>query len=292
MSADKPIKPDDPAATSDEGFLSRWSRRKREVPQAAPPPVPEPPIATASSEPDERPRDPETGEVIDEELVRALPEVETLQAGGDLSAFMRRGVPEALRRQALRQMWLTDPAIRDYVSPALDYAHDYNIPGAVHGFGPLSESDIEQARVFLGEVFSTPSAQDSDRQLPDDKDRPATESELAQPGHVPPEGSVGERATAGDKESQGFMEAPLLPWTAGGAVRRSDVALQKTPIEDGNPDTAERASAENLATDERVSAVDATLQRSNSVGALNDGIGQQLPRTMPVRRRGGGAAPV
>jgi hypothetical protein len=189
-------------------------------------------------------------------------------------------------------MWLTDPAIRDYVSPALDYAHDYNIPGAVHGFGPLSESDIEQARAFLGEVFSTPSAQDLDRQAPDDTNRPATESPLAQPGHALAEGSVAEPGTGGDKESQPLMGAPFLPRTAGSAVRRSDVALQKTPIEDGNPDGAERAFAENLATDEQVSAGGATLHRSNSVGASNDGIGQQLPRTMPGRRRGGGAAPV
>lgn len=290
MSADRPVKPDDPA-TSDEGFLSRWSRRKREVAQAPTPPVPAPPMPSAESEPDERPRDPETGEVIDEELVRALPEVETLQAGGDLSAFMRRGVPEALRRQALRQMWLTDPAIRDYVSPALDYAHDYNIPGAVHGFGPLSESDIEQARAFLGEVFSTPSAQDRDRPVPDE-DRPATESLLAQPGHALPEGSTAEPATGGDKESQALIEEPLLPQTAGSAVRRSDAALQKTPIEDGNPDAAERASAESLATDKQDPAAGATLHRSNSVAASNDGIGQQFPRTAPGRRRGGGAAPV
>ncbi len=51
-------------------------------------------------------------------------------------------------------MWETDPAIRDFVGPALDYAYDYNTPGAAPGYGPLSESDIADAKRLLDRMFS------------------------------------------------------------------------------------------------------------------------------------------
>jgi len=44
-----------------------------------------------------------------------------------------RNVPEHLRNAALRKSWALDPAIRNYVNPALDYAYDWNTPGGVPG---------------------------------------------------------------------------------------------------------------------------------------------------------------
>ena len=81
---------DDP----DQGFLTRWSRRKRLVAEddlhAKALVQEQVPGGTAPAEPDARPRDPETGELIDEELVRSLPSPADLQPGGDLSAFIDR----------------------------------------------------------------------------------------------------------------------------------------------------------------------------------------------------------
>jgi hypothetical protein len=37
---------------------------------------------------------------------------------------------------ALREIWRTDPAVRDFVGPA-DYAWDWNTPGDAPGYGPL-----------------------------------------------------------------------------------------------------------------------------------------------------------
>src|SRR3978361_904617 len=51
----------------------------------------------------------------------------------DITAFLRKGVPELLRNAALRKCWVLDPAIRNYVNPALDYAYDWNTPGGVPG---------------------------------------------------------------------------------------------------------------------------------------------------------------
>jgi hypothetical protein len=38
----------------------------------------------------------------------------------------------------LRKSWALDPAVRNYVSPALDYAYDWNAPGGVPGAGELA----------------------------------------------------------------------------------------------------------------------------------------------------------
>lgn len=111
----------------DEGFLSRWSRLKRE-------PVPAPEPATPAAEP-AAPAPPE-GKALDD-LLAQLPNIEDLVPGQSLSAFMQPWVPTPLRNAALQRMWLLDPAIRDYVSPALDYAYDYNTPGGAPGFGTM-----------------------------------------------------------------------------------------------------------------------------------------------------------
>ena len=46
-------------------------------------------------------------------------------------------MPEHLRNAALRKSWALDPAIRNYVNPALEYAYDWNTPGGVPGGGEL-----------------------------------------------------------------------------------------------------------------------------------------------------------
>ncbi len=112
---------------ADKGFLSRWSRLKR---QPAPAPEAAPPAAEPAASPV-----PE-GKALDD-LLAQLPRVEDLVPGQSLSAFMQPWVPTGVRNAALQRMWLLDPAIRDYVSPALDYAYDYNTPGAAPGFGPM-----------------------------------------------------------------------------------------------------------------------------------------------------------
>jgi hypothetical protein len=63
-----------------------------------------------------------------------LPPVETIGPETDLSPWLKPGVPAALKNAAMRRKWLSLPAIRDYVDPALDYAWDWNtakpVPGA------------------------------------------------------------------------------------------------------------------------------------------------------------------
>jgi hypothetical protein len=107
----------------DKGFLSRWSQRKHEAKQ----PEREAPAAEADGAP-------ETESATEPEFdLSSLPKLEDLTETTDITAFLRKGVPENLRNAALRKSWALDPAIRNYVNPALDYAYDWNTPGGVPG---------------------------------------------------------------------------------------------------------------------------------------------------------------
>jgi len=53
-----------------------------------------------------------------------LPDPDTLEAGDDFTAFMKRAVPERLRRRALRRLWLSNPALAN-LDGMVDYGEDF-----------------------------------------------------------------------------------------------------------------------------------------------------------------------
>jgi len=115
-----------------EGFLSRWSRRKRAAISTPPPePAPEMPAAAPPAE------------ALPEFEPASLPPIESLTAESDITPFLRPQVPAALRTAALRRAWTLDPAIRDYVGPA-DYAWDYNAPDGMAGFSLELGGDVKR----------------------------------------------------------------------------------------------------------------------------------------------------
>jgi hypothetical protein len=57
-----------------------------------------------------------------------LPPLESLGPDSDYTVFLKKGVPEALKLAALRQAWMSDPFIRDFRSPAIDYGWDFTTP--------------------------------------------------------------------------------------------------------------------------------------------------------------------
>ncbi|TGD96251.1 DUF3306 domain-containing protein [Methylobacterium nonmethylotrophicum] len=140
-----------------DGFLTRWSRRKRDEarrPVAAPPDAPDAAVPTsAEAAPAE-----DEGSLSPEELAQ-LPSLATLTAATDLTPFLRAGVPRALRNAALRRMWSVDPAIRDFVSEAREYAYDWNTPGGVPGTGgAISAEDV---RAMVERVFGSEEKEDA-----------------------------------------------------------------------------------------------------------------------------------
>ncbi len=142
------------------GFLGRWSRRKldarneaeKSAAEAAHPETPvlaspvsgAVPAAALSTETEPGPEKRNEGETNAAEetfdpakLPRPLPTLDEIVPGMDMTPFFQSGVPEAIRNAALRKLWITDPAIRDFENPAREYAYDWNVPGGVPGSGEL-----------------------------------------------------------------------------------------------------------------------------------------------------------
>src|SRR6478672_6640500 len=137
---------------ADRGFLARWSQRKQEAKQ--PELNPEDPagesVASAGSPA------PQGEDVTPEFDLSTLPKLEELTGSTDISAFLRKGVPEHLRNAALQKSWALDPAIRNYVNPALEYAYDWNTPGGVPGGGELG-AGVDVARLVSQIMGGEPS---------------------------------------------------------------------------------------------------------------------------------------
>jgi len=114
---------------SDNPFLHRWSKRKHAANRGEAPPEPAPaavaPLATTESRaPAPAPETP------------PLPDVASLTPESDFTPFMREGVPDGLKRQALKTLF-EDP--RFNVMDGLDvYIDDYSKPD------PLPEGWLEK----------------------------------------------------------------------------------------------------------------------------------------------------
>lgn len=132
-----------------EGFLSRWSRRKREAEQPTPVAAAQPQDAgdAMAAVPEVPAFDPAT-----------LPPLESIGAGGDITAFLQAGVPADLSRAALRRAWSADPAIRDFVGLS-ENAWDFTAADGVPGFGTLApERALQLARQLLAPTLQEPAA--------------------------------------------------------------------------------------------------------------------------------------
>jgi hypothetical protein len=73
-----------------------------------------------------------------------LPPIESIGSGSNIRPFLASGVPADLTRAALRRAWSVDPAIRDFIGLS-ENSWDFNAPGGVPGFGPLTTDGPEVA---------------------------------------------------------------------------------------------------------------------------------------------------
>jgi Protein of unknown function (DUF3306) len=124
-----------------ENFLSRWSRRKLEVPQE----TDQVNLPAADERGEDRPSgkaSPRSAPISVESAFdpASLPPIESITAETDISGFLAAGVPSELTRAALRRAWASDPKIRNFVGLA-DYDWDFNAAGSMAGFGPLEMID-------------------------------------------------------------------------------------------------------------------------------------------------------
>src|SRR6185295_4223442 len=137
----------------DKGFLARWSQRKQEAKQ----PEPKPDEPAAESVESAGSPIAQGEEVTPEFDLSTLPKLEELTGSTDITAFLRKGVPEHLRNAALQKSWALDPAIRNYVNPALEYAYDWNAPGGVPGGGELG-AGVDVVRL-VSQIMGEPAAE-------------------------------------------------------------------------------------------------------------------------------------
>ena len=151
--------------TEPENFLTRWSRKKLEPDDAAPP---------APSERAEAPQAADAPNTAQAETadassitssakaaspagaqppafdITSLPSLESITAATDVRPFLMPGVPADLARAALRRAWAADPTIRDFVGLA-ENAWDFTKPDTIEGFGDLPPGlDIKK---MVAEVF-------------------------------------------------------------------------------------------------------------------------------------------
>ncbi|KRR18999.1 hypothetical protein CQ14_19140 [Bradyrhizobium lablabi] len=199
----------------EKGFLARWSQRKQEAKQAEPKlDTPAAQAIESSDPPAAQPEEPEFD-------LSSLPKLEELTETTDITAFLRKGVPEHLRNAALRKSWALDPAIRNYVSPALDYAYDWNAPGGVPGGGELGPG-VDVARM-VAQIMGEPATESVKSDANAGKEAPGSP-----PPDLPPESQP---------------EPPMQP------VRRAEeavVAAEAAPMVEEAVDGTARADESEL----------------------------------------------
>ncbi|MDV7340229.1 DUF3306 domain-containing protein [Terasakiella sp. A23] len=137
---------------SAQGFLSRWSQRKQDA-KTAPAPEPvvvaeEAPVENIPVVANEEPVQEEALTVEQEAMIADLPDVETLTPESDFSAFMQTGVPEELKRLALRKLWRSNPIFAN-LDGLNDYDEDFTI------IQPLAEGVAEELQKLMKENSRT-----------------------------------------------------------------------------------------------------------------------------------------
>jgi hypothetical protein len=254
-----------PRTPDDDGFLTRWSRRKRELEAEAKAPVP--------AEPTPAPQLPqEAGSSGAGQAASAEPEpemveppsLESVDKDFDLAHWLKQNVPESWKLAALRRVWETDPVIRDFVNPAREYALDWNTPGGAPGYGPLGESD--DVKAMLAQLFPDATAHmpRSTAAVGNAENSDEGTHELSSK-HDDGEGVAQDHAALQQIQDADFASEnwQMANSRQNGAVRRSSPALN------GNVDPHTSA-----ATHKNIEAVQG-----------------EVARAVPSRRRGGGAMP-
>jgi hypothetical protein len=194
---------------SDEEFLARWSRRKREARAGDPASEPAEPVEARDPTPPSGSAEEPPAPDVD---LSSLPPIESIDGATDITAFLRRGIPQELSRAALRRAWAADPAIRDFVGLA-ENAWDFNDPNAMPGFGPLDCSEAELGELVDRIVGGVRRAAEN---LPDPRSDSKDESRQADSeGHAAPQScsaeAIAEVRSTDEARVEGSPPTPAAP---------------------------------------------------------------------------------
>ncbi|VAW11863.1 hypothetical protein MNBD_ALPHA09-1473 [hydrothermal vent metagenome] len=223
-------------SNAEGGLFSRWSARKVAVAQGE--------AETANAQTTVQTEDAERQETEARQLAnrRAAEaiDIDTADYDTDFTPFLLDGVPEALRRRALKALWRTNPALAN-VDGLNDYDEDFR---AVSGTFTAIKSSWEVGRGYAGK------AEDVTRQMQarDEEVRKAQAAEAEE---------TGDTESAGDDTGQDEVEAKSVV-EAEEASGSTDIIDEIEPppasaVPAGDPDLAGVTPAENIAVSARVS---------------------------------------
>jgi Protein of unknown function (DUF3306) len=180
--------------------LSRWSQRKLAARRGSAPPVEPDALAKVDTEkktPASGPEatdastDAKASNASTEVDVSTLPPIDELTFESDYTGFLAKNVPEALRRQALRKLWQSDPVLAN-LDGLNDYCEDFNVVDL-----PIS---IAQTSYVPGKGYVDEIVEKVEKELPELGDRAADQSAGSQPVAAEPMRESDDAVTAGENE--------------------------------------------------------------------------------------------
>ena len=215
-----------------ENFLARWSRRKAEAEQPADRAddanergeLQQPGGAAAEAKDEQAKKE---GDEVD---LSKLPPIESIGPETDIRAFLQKGIPPELTRAALRRVWTSDPAIRNFIGIA-ENQYDFATGSDIPGFGPLTPADdvARMVREIMREGVPRPPPRSEPEPSPEadaetlEKNTETAEvadeapaaREVAALDDVPPENDAAQQNDVGEED-----EASPAPHSHGGALPR------------------------------------------------------------------------
>jgi len=171
-------------AEESDPFLKRWSKKKRgealEAEESSGDPLEELPTEA------ENKGDLEVqGEAP--EIPLDLPDVDSLTTDSDYTGFLKEGVPEELKRVALRTLWKSSPVLAN-LDGLNDYDEDYSVMGSVvevikSAYTAGKGYKEEKPEAPEPEADSAPGDDEpSQEPLPEDENTEDNEEEIAEEG--------------------------------------------------------------------------------------------------------------
>ncbi len=195
-----------------ESRLQRWARKKAEAgkrPEPSPPPVIE-------TEPTPEEQELATNEALPEhELLEkyGLPDPDNIELGTDITGFMRKEIPEFLRKKALRGLWKSNPvlAVLDGLN---DYDEDYTLASTagqtVTTLYKVGEGLVDKAKKAADVVDDQSEKQaissmaepgSTTAEEPEPEDSPELEN-MATPAELPEQQLAQEQASQSEEEPE------------------------------------------------------------------------------------------
>ena len=195
-----------------DGFVKRWSLRKRTArrPRAEEGHADQTAQAPTAAVPEvEPPAGPPSEAAGDPEVVAQLPDLDSLDDTTDFTVFLKEGVPDVIRRTALRKLWRVNPVLAN-LDGLNDYDEDYTVAEplvkalktvyeAAKGDLDEDETAAPEGEAAEAEAGEMPAAAEASQDRERDSERAAEADRPAQPPLSTESPAPGPAAAAADE---------------------------------------------------------------------------------------------